>query len=56
MFSKWYSWGSPVGLGISLISIAIAVLIVTYAVTNVTDTWQKGVDIEEQPRVDMREY
>lgn len=30
MYSKWYSWGSPVGLGLFFVLLAVAVLIVRY--------------------------
>lgn len=30
LYSKWYSWGSPIGLGIFFISLAVTFVIVLY--------------------------
>lgn len=45
---RWYGWGSPIGLGLFLISLAVVAFIVTSALNNLTDVGQKGVNIEEQ--------
>lgn len=48
MFSHWYSWGSPVGLGVFILSIVLAIFIGASALNLVVDAGQKGVDIQEQ--------
>lgn len=45
---KWHGWGSPVGLGIFIVSLALTALIVAYTINIFVDTGQKGVDIERQ--------
>ncbi|EQA43997.1 hypothetical protein LEP1GSC050_2769 [Leptospira broomii serovar Hurstbridge str. 5399] len=48
MFSKWYSWGSPVGIGIFFISLAISALLICTAVKKLLEIGVKGSEIELQ--------
>ncbi|EPG73169.1 hypothetical protein LEP1GSC058_2863 [Leptospira fainei serovar Hurstbridge str. BUT 6] len=48
MFSKWYSWGSPVGLGIFFISLAISTMLICTAVKKLMEVGQKGFEIEQK--------
>ena len=53
MFSKWNSWGSPVGLGILIVSIALSVLLVAAAVNQFADPGYKGnLMLKESPKKD----
>ncbi len=47
MYSKWYSWGSPIGLGIFLISLAITGLIIMSALNCWKDGNQKRCIVEQ---------
>ncbi len=47
MFSRWYSWGSPVGLGILVACLALAGLFATVAVERLTAAGSAGVQIEQ---------
>ena len=45
---KWYSWDSPIGLGVFLILLALAFLITVSAVNGLLNAGQKGIMIEKQ--------
>lgn len=42
---QWYGWGSPIGLGLFLVLLALVALITTIAINNLTD---KNVTMEAQ--------
>lgn len=47
MFSKWYSWGSPIGLGIFMVSLSITALIGISAFNCLKDGNQKRCIVEQ---------
>lgn len=48
MAMKWYGWGSPVGLGILLVSIATALVLLSIFLNNLALTGRVGMEIREQ--------
>ncbi|MDR1997539.1 MAG: hypothetical protein LBQ83_04385 [Candidatus Margulisbacteria bacterium] len=59
---KWHGWASPVGLGIFIISIALAVLLLFLSISVITDAGLKGTKIkyrtfkEWRPLVEQIDY
>ena len=44
----WYSWSSPIGLGLFLIGLSLAFLVVTMAVITLARTGTVGLDVAER--------
>lgn len=48
LFSRWYGWGTPLGLGIFILSLVAALYITAASVNSFVQAGQRGFEIEKQ--------
>ena len=45
---QWYNWNSPVGISIFIVSLCLAILIISFSLDIVVKAGEKGVKIEQK--------
>ncbi len=53
MYSKWYSWGSPIGLGIFFICLTISARIIVSTINGMKESCPQAVTTQQVPDRDQ---